>query len=718
MTLSTSARTLWSKSRRASAIGVASRSVVEPLEGRTLLSGSVATLRAGLPESAAYTSAPQHAVGEPDAGQTASDLGGQLMAHPNIEAAGASVATSGGSGSPSAVSNPTPIPSALSPSQVQKAYDFNNILLPNGAAATGNGETIVIVDAFHDPNIQSDLHTFDQQYFGGVDPTFTQVKLGSSTNPDPTGVWEMEEALDVEWAHAMAPQASIILVEAVSNSTTNLLAAVDKAVSLAPQVVSMSWSGPEFSSEATDDSHFAAPNITFVACTNDSGAPAQFPDVSPNVLSVGGTSLAMNASGNWSSEVGWGDSGGGVSAYEPRPAYQPTTYSNGATTGITLTNRGTPDVAYDGAEESAVSVYNSFPHTASRTFNGTETGWFREWGTSMGAPEWSALIALADQGRAQAAEASLGTAGTISALYANPGDFHDIVSGASIGTPNYTAGPGYDLVTGLGSPQAPLVVSSLIGIAPSAAPSTPTGLTPTPADGKVSLLWNASSGATSWNVYRSTDGVTYTLYASVSGTSFIDSGLSDGVSYSYEVSAVNAAGESALSAAVSATPQAPPAAPTLISATSPGASTYNILRSFTSGAGYAVVASGVSSTSYTDIAVKSGMTYYYVIQAVNTAGALSAASNQLAATTIPAPPANLTATAGNSQVALTWSASFGATSYIVLRSTTNGSGYSVIASGITTTSFTDSKVTVGTTYYYVVASSDCGVSGRYSCAYF
>lgn len=130
--------------------------------------------------------------------------------------------------------------SELSPAQIKQAYGFN-FALPSGGTATGAGETIALVDAYHDPNIQSDLHTFDVQYFGGVDPTFNQVNLGTSTNVDSSGSWDLEESLDVEWAHATAPQAKIILVEAVSNSNTNLLAAVQKAVSLGAQVVSMSW---------------------------------------------------------------------------------------------------------------------------------------------------------------------------------------------------------------------------------------------------------------------------------------------------------------------------------------------------------------------------------------------------------------------------------------------------------------------------------------------
>lgn len=660
------------------------------------------------------------------AGKAALIRAGKMKAHPFIEVSG--LATGSGSASPSGVTNPTPIPGALTPAQMQEAYGFSNIVLPDGTAATGAGETIAIVDAFDDPNIQSDLHTFDVQYFGGVDPNFTKVNLGAVATSSSPEEWEMEEALDVEWAHAIAPQANIDLVEAASNSIADFLTAVDKAVSLNPQVVSMSWAlnAAESSSETTWDSHFSAPNITFVASSGDNGAPAVWPAASPYVLGVGGTSVALDANNNWSSEVAWEGSGGGVSIYETRPMDQPTTYSNGATSGIALTNRGVPDVAYDGAEASAVSLYNSFPH-ASKLYNGTETGWFREWGTSAGAPQWAALIALADQGRAQVGLSQLGSAGTSSALYANPGDFHDIVSGTTTGTPNYIAGQGYDLTTGLGTPQSPLVVSSLIGVTPTVAPATPTGLSATPGDGQASLRWNASSGATSWNVYRSSDGVTYTLEATVTQTGFVEAGLTDGSSYSYEVSAVNAIGESAASAAVSMTPQVPPPAPVLQSANpsnssfattdsdfavslqwapSAGATSYNILCSTTSGSGYAVVASDVSGTSYTDVEVLPATTYYFVIQAVSGGGAPSAISNQLAATTIPAAPRNLTATAGNAQATLSWSASIGATSYNLLRSTTNGGPYTLIATGITATSYVNSKLTNGTTYYYVVQAVD------------
>lgn len=636
-------------------------------------------------------------------GYAAAGSGNQLLNRPGFVLLPEPRPPRGGD-TPGAILHPTPTADALTPAQMRQAYGFN-FVLPGGGTATGAGQTIAIVDAFHDPNIQSDLHTFDQQYFGGVDPNFTQVNLGSSTN---TGGWDFEESLDVEWAHAMAPGANIMLVEAASNLNTDLYAAADKAVSLGAQVVSMSWGHADFSTEAGFDSHFTAAGVAFVACSGDAGSPEWYPAASPGVLGVGGTSVELDVNNNVANELAWSDtgssSGGGMSAYESRPSYQPATYSNGSSTGLTLTGRGVPDVSYDADTNNGIAVYDSF--------NGF--GWERAGGTSCGAPQWASIIALADQLRAQSGGAPLGTGQVLSTLYANPQDFRDIVAGTSTGTPNYTAGPGYDLVTGLGSPMVPSVITSLMG-AGGLAPSTPPALWAIPGDGQVNLNWNGSIGATAYNVYRSTDGLTYNLDATVTGTSFVDGGLSDGVNYGYEVTAVNAAGESAASAAASAVPQVPPAAPTNLTAVpsttsavvslqwtaSPGISDYVLKRAKFAGGPWVVIGT-VQGTSFNDVDATNGHTYYYSVCAVTAAGEQSASSNVVSATVIPAAPTNLTATAGRSQVALSWTASNDATSYRILRSTKSGSGYSLIASGITATTFTDTKIVAGTTYYYVV----------------
>ncbi|WP_123042053.1 DUF4832 domain-containing protein [Cohnella candidum] len=156
---------------------------------------------------------------------------------------------------------------------------------------------------------------------------------------------------------------------------------------------------------------------------------------------------------------------------------------------------------------------------------------------------------------------------------------------------------------------------------------------------------------------------------------------------------------------------------TLTWTASAGAATYSVFRSTTNGSGYVQAAAGITGTSYTDTGLSNGTAYYYVVKAVNSAGS-SGNSNQASATpnnnvTIPSAPTGLTATAGNAQVALTWTASSGATSYRVLRSTTSGSGYSLIAGNVSGTTYTDAGVTNGTTYYYVVqAVNSAGSSGN------
>jgi len=353
----------------------------------------------------------------------------------------------------------TSLPFGFSPAQVQTAYGFNNISF-GGVAGDGSRETIAIVDAYDDPNIQSDLNTFDAQY--GL-PATTVIRVnetGGVTYPtsDQTGGWELEESLDVEWAHAMAPGAAIMLVEASSTYSSDLLTAVNFAASHA-NVVSMSWGGGEFPGEtAYDSSYFEQAGVAFVASSGDDGAPASWPAASPDVLSVGGTALTLGPGNSWSSEIGWSGSGGGPSAYESQPSYQ-----QGVVT-QTSSARATPDVAYDASPSTGVAVYDS------ERYGGTTYGWLEVGGTSAGAPQWSALLAIADQGRALSGQPALDSASpeeVMNILYKNPADFHDITRGTSTGSPQHSAGPGYDYVTGLGSPMANLVVGSLDG-APSA----------------------------------------------------------------------------------------------------------------------------------------------------------------------------------------------------------------------------------------------------------
>ena len=348
----------------------------------------------------------------------------------------------------------TASPTGGVPSKIRHAYGIDSLTL-NGGTVTGDGSgtTIAIVDAYDDPNIANDLHQFDLQ-FGLPDPTFTKVdQNGGTAYPARNSTWITEIALDVEWAHAIAPKANILLVEANSNSFSDLLAAVDTARNSAGvNVISLSWGGGEFPSEVGYDFHFTTPaghdGVTFVASSGDAGSPPQYPSTSPNIVAVGGTSLTLDGSGNWSSETGASFSGGGVSPFEAQPLYQ-----NGVvTSGSTM--RNSPDVALAAY---SFSIYDSYN-------NGTTLPWSSVSGTSASAPQWAALIAIADQGRLMAGLGSLdGASQTLPTLYSlSAADFHDITTGSSTGTPNLSAGPGYDLVTGRGTPLAKLVVPQLV----------------------------------------------------------------------------------------------------------------------------------------------------------------------------------------------------------------------------------------------------------------
>ena len=250
------------------------------------------------------------------------------------------------------------------------------------------------------------------------------------------------------------------------------------------------------------------------------------------------------------------------------------------------------------------------------------------------------------------------------------------------------------------------------------APAAPTGLAATPGNAQVLLTWAATANATGYTVKRSTTtGGPYTAIASQPTTSFTDTPLTNGTKYSYVVSASNSAGASPNSAEVSATPTlAPPAVPTGLAATAgnaqvtltwnaaTGATSYHVKRSTISGTETQIAAP--TSNSFTDASVTNGTKYFYEVSAVNSTGE-SANSNEINATptapaTAPSAPTGLQGAAGNAQVVLTWTASTGATSYHVKRSTTSGTETQISAP--TSTSFTDTTVTNGTKYFYVVSA--------------
>ncbi|MGU7773686.1 S53 family peptidase [Burkholderia sp. MR1-5-21] len=341
--------------------------------------------------------------------------------------------------------------SGLTPALARHAYGFDAL------SNQGDGMVVAIVDAYDDPKIESDLGVFSSTFSLPACTTlngcFTKV-YASGSKPRSDAGWSLEMALDVEWVHAIAPNARIVLVEAASSSFNDLMSAVDVAVKRGASVVSMSFGGNEFSGETGFDSHFSAPGVTFVASSGDSGTGTEYPAASSNVIAVGGTTLSADAYGNYIGETAWSGSGGGVSSQEAEPSGQ-------AAWPIPVAGkRGVPDVGYDANPSTGFAVYDSVTYQR-------QAGWFQVGGTSAGAPQWSALVAIANSLRTAAGKSRL--SGTYNTLYAAGktaygSDYHDVTTGSNgkCGSICNAAG-GYDYVTGLGSPHAPALVQALVG---------------------------------------------------------------------------------------------------------------------------------------------------------------------------------------------------------------------------------------------------------------
>jgi len=325
---------------------------------------------------------------------------------------------------------------SYTPAQIRHAYGVDQL------AATGAGQTIAIVDAYGSPTIQTDLDTFCSQFNLPPTPITIAYPGGQPTSTD--AGWALETALDVEWAHAIAPGASILLVVARSNKNSDLLAAVDYAARNARQV-SMSWGSTETSSSSMQDSHFKLSGVSFFAASGDSGSGVWWPAVSPYVIGVGGTSLYLDSDGNRTrAEVAWSGSSGGQSRYVSKPAFQ--------SGWQTSKYRQVPDVSYNANPSTGYQVYDSTPYQR-------QTGWFTVGGTSAGAPQWAALTALVNSSRGQSltgCNAALYSAGTPTS-YATY--YTDIITGSN---KVYKTKTGYDMVTGIGTPITNSLVPKLV----------------------------------------------------------------------------------------------------------------------------------------------------------------------------------------------------------------------------------------------------------------
>src|SRR6266567_1265192 len=307
---------------------------------------------------------------------------------------------------------------------------------PTLANPSGGSKAIAIVDAFHYPTALPDLQLFSSQ-FGLVAPTSAnfQVVFANGTQPKEDIGWGLEAALDIEWAHAMAPQAKIYLVEAASNSFADLFTAITVANNLVAAAgggeVSMSWGGSEFPFEKHYDSYFTKSGVVYFAAAGD-GPGVIWPSAAPNVVSAGGTTISRDpTTGNFQLELAWSSTGGGPSKYETRPAYQQ------AISQIVGNKRGTPDIAAVADPNTGVWVYNT-PYCG---------GWCIVGGTSVAAPVLAGIVNWAGK-------FSTSTSSELTTVYSNLGDasdFTDITHGVCGPNQGYLSVTGWDFCTGVGS---------------------------------------------------------------------------------------------------------------------------------------------------------------------------------------------------------------------------------------------------------------------------
>ena len=348
---------------------------------------------------------------------------------------------------------PSPGISGYSPAQLKTAYS-----LPS----TGGQGVICIVDAYDYGTGLNDFNVFASQFSLPQETSSTvtdasnqvfQIVYATGSKPLGNASWNGEEALDIEWAHAMAPDAKIVLVEAASSTISDLLTAESVAAAYPGcQEVSNSWGSAEFSGETTMDSSFVQSGVVFFASSGDTAGAQQWPADSPNIVSCGATSLQLNANGSRKSETTWNDGygggGGGPSAYEPRPSFQ-----NGIES-IVGAARGCPDIASDGDPVTGVAVYDS-------TSNGGIVGWQVSGGTSAVAPMQAGICNNSNNDEdSSATELALiyGVYGSVNySTY-----FYDVTSGTD---GSFSAGTGWDYCTGVGVPtgllNAPQSVQSL-----------------------------------------------------------------------------------------------------------------------------------------------------------------------------------------------------------------------------------------------------------------
>ena len=419
------------------------------------------------------------------------------------------------------------------PAQIRAAYGLPALpastsgLTAAQAAQLGAGQTIYIVNAKHDPNVVAELAAFNAKFnlpgctsrtlaAGASLPLAAAAATGcelvvaystsagglSATAPAYDSGWATEIALDVQWAHATAPLARLVLIEAPDASVASLSNAVALANKMGPGVVSMSFGAAEGNWVSSYERVFQGTGMSYLAATGDDGAAVSWPSVSSRVVAVGGTTLNYGGSGA-RSETTWSGTGGGTSVYVALPSYQSGTIGGYA-------RRAVADVAFNADP-------NSGQYVAIIAQGSTSVRWVSAGGTSLATPQWAGLLAVANAMRVAGGKAVLGQ--PHAALYQQIGAvptqyaavFKDVASGSNGSCATCAAKAGYDTPTGWGTPNASALLTSLTGAsvtATSAGPAstasgpqlTTTSLTGTAGKAFSGTIGYSAPGATSLSI--------------------------------------------------------------------------------------------------------------------------------------------------------------------------------------------------------------------------
>ncbi|MGO8673986.1 MAG: choice-of-anchor tandem repeat GloVer-containing protein, partial [Capsulimonadaceae bacterium] len=638
-------------------------------------------------------------------------------------------------------SNGTGPGGTYSPNDIRTAYSMNT-------AETGAGRRIALFE------LSSADYTDAAQYAAYFDlpaPVVNLTNVDGGTT-DYSGADEV--ILDIDMETIMAPDATSIDVYTAPNSEQGLLDDYTKIAEVdVDDTVSSSWGLNEgdviayepglLSEEETVFEEMALQGQSMFAAAGDTGSYENGyslsvidPSSNPYVTAVGGTSLSIGAGSTWASESTWNDwteyqraiaGGGGISEAWTIPGYQASVQFGGGPGQYSTTMRDVPDVSLN------ADVYPGYGIYLDSNDSGGQPGWYEFGGTSAASPLWAGMIADVDAARKSAGLTDIGFANpAIYDLAEGPdyaNDFHDIADGSN--NFYYVAVKGFDNATGWGSFEGGNIYTDLLTYGAALKPPV---VAATASDAQVSLSWNTSPWATSYNIFRGTasGGEGSTPIAAATGTAYPDTGVSNGISYYYVVTAVCSFGtlnvQSIDSNEVSATPSStlPPGAPALVAVSgtgqvalswtaTPTATAYCVYRGTQSGVESSELVSNGAATAYTDTAVTNGDTYFYTVTAVSSNGT-SGPSNQATGTPLARPSAvtGLSVTSSSGAVLLSWSANSSATSFNIYEGTTPGGESSTPVATTCINTILITGLTNLQTYYFKVAGVNAFGAGPQS----